>query len=252
MTIPNPFKAQKLTISVVGDKTKKFEAMFNPSQYTITRQIKWNTPAPLTPTVTPPSNVITPSNNSTQAGAKPKSDPTPQPTEPVFGGIEYGSFGVKLILDGTGASESGLLTGFGLKIKSVKERVQEFLNVCYHIIEEKHGPNKVFIQWGEELKRTAVLQSITINYTLFDSSGNALRAELDTSFKLELEDVKLASPDLTHTREVHEGDTLPLLSKEIYGSSRYYLFVAEANKLDDFRNLKAGTKLYFPPLENQI
>ena len=59
----------------------------------------------------------------------------------------------------------------------------------------------------------------------------------------------LKSPDLTHIRTVQSGDTLPLLAKAMYGSSRYYLVVAEANGLDDFRNLKPGTKLFFPPLE---
>ncbi len=35
----------------------------------------------------------------------------------------------------------------------------------------------------------------------------------------------------------------------IYGSSTYYLWVAQVNNLDDFRNLTPGQKIFFPPLE---
>jgi len=59
-----------------------------------------------------------------------------------------------------------------------------------------------------------------------------------------------SSPDLTHVRVVKSGDTLPLLCKEIYGSSQYYLRVAAHNGLDDFRNLLPGQTLSFPPLDS--
>ena len=49
-------------------------------------------------------------------------------------------------------------------------------------------------------------------------------------------------------RTVKSGDTLPLLCKEIYGSSAYYLRVAADNELDDFRHLVPGQTLYFKPL----
>ena len=82
-----------------------------------------------------------------------------------------------------------------------------------------------------------------------------LRAELDTTF---IQDQPTAarlraegknSPDLTHVRIVQAHQTLPLLCQEIYGSPGYYLQVAAANGLDDFRNLRPGQQLVFPPLE---
>jgi nucleoid-associated protein YgaU len=57
-----------------------------------------------------------------------------------------------------------------------------------------------------------------------------------------------SSPDLTHSRIVKAGDTLPLLSKEIYGTANHYLWIAQQNQLDDFRNLMPGQRLFFPPL----
>jgi len=57
-----------------------------------------------------------------------------------------------------------------------------------------------------------------------------------------------SSPDVSHSRVVKSGDTLPLLSKEIYGNASYYLRLAQANNLDDFRNLQPGQAIVFPPL----
>ena len=56
------------------------------------------------------------------------------------------------------------------------------------------------------------------------------------------------SADLTHVVEVRAGDTLPLLCYRIYRDSHYYTQVARLNNITDFRDIKPGTKLFFPPL----
>ena len=55
------------------------------------------------------------------------------------------------------------------------------------------------------------------------------------------------SPDLTHYRIVKKGDTLPMMCFLVYGDARYYLQVARANKLINFRKLNIGDELFFPP-----
>jgi LysM repeat protein len=57
-----------------------------------------------------------------------------------------------------------------------------------------------------------------------------------------------SSPDLSHKVMVKAGDTLPLLCYRIYRDSSWYRDVARINNLDDFRDLKPGTRLVFPPL----
>jgi nucleoid-associated protein YgaU len=47
---------------------------------------------------------------------------------------------------------------------------------------------------------------------------------------------------------VKAGDTLPWLCYNIYGDSRYYLEIARVNKLINFRKLREGDELYFPPI----
>ena len=51
-----------------------------------------------------------------------------------------------------------------------------------------------------------------------------------------------------HLIEVKAGDTLPLLCYQIYQDCTYYIDVAKINNLTNFRDLKPGIKLQFPPL----
>ena len=87
-------------------------------------------------------------------------------------------------------------------------------------------------------------------------AGPRSRARLATQFVEDLNPSKRerlagkSSPDLTHSRVVRSGDSLPLLCKEVYGSALHYLDVARANRLDDFRDLEPGQVLAFPPLQS--
>ncbi|NEO87359.1 MAG: LysM peptidoglycan-binding domain-containing protein [Spirulina sp. SIO3F2] len=86
--------------------------------------------------------------------------------------------------------------------------------------------------------------------------GQPTRAELDTSFVGDIEDAERlkqenkSSPDLTHTRTVVPGDTLPLMAQRIYKDPTYYLKLAQANKINNFRKLKAGRTVNFPPIKD--
>jgi len=58
----------------------------------------------------------------------------------------------------------------------------------------------------------------------------------------------LSSPDLTHRVVVKDGDLLPLLTYQTYNDQTYYLQVARANRLKNFRRLEPGSTLVFPPI----
>ena len=96
--------------------------------------------------------------------------------------------------------------------------------------------------------------SSTVTYTKFDPLGVPIRAKISASFAevtqkgLLAKLARLSSPDLTHKVTVKEGDILPLLTYKIYKKQDYYLQVTKANKLKNFRKLKAGSTLIFPPI----
>jgi len=90
---------------------------------------------------------------------------------------------------------------------------------------------------------------------MFQPSGVPLRAVITAGFADSSDDTTRValeqnqSPDLTHVRLVKAGDNLPSLCYKIYGDSSYYLDVARVNRIDQFRKLEPGTKIFFPPLE---
>lgn len=164
-----------------------------------------------------------------------------------FNSIKPGDFDIEFLIDGTGASGSK---------KIVADEIKKFMDVCAEYYGKYHRPNYLMISWGKLILK-AVLTNVDVSYTMFAKDGTPLRAKITANFAETLDDKyrvkkdKNSSPDLTHVRVVKEGDTLPLMVESIYGSSAHYLKVAKVNKLKNFRNLKPGTELFFPPLVNK-
>lgn len=223
-------KLEKLKIQAYADVARKtpkgstFEAMINPENYT--RQFQ---------------NIFSKRQGINSSGA-----------EAEYARSLPEKLSVKIMLDGTGFNVEGL--NRLIKPVDVYTQVQQFLETTGYRDGDIHEPRHLVLSWGNFTFRCR-LESVQISYSLFNSSGIPLRAELDTTF---FEDIKTDerlkkersnSPDLTHYRIVRTGDKLPLMCKKIYGTSAYYLLVAKANNIKDIRNLKPGQKLFFPPIE---
>jgi len=170
----------------------------------------------------------------------------------VFSKIKPQDYSIVLMLDGTGASGPKKMEND--KNVTVTDQVKQFMKVCAEYNGENHRPNYALITWGTFVLKT-VLTAVDFSYTMFAVDGTPLRAKISATFSdtksdvLRVKEEKNSSPDLTHVRTVKEGDTLPLMSQRIYGNSKYYLQVAEANELKNFRNIEPGQKLFFPPIE---
>jgi hypothetical protein len=236
MALKNPFKLQKLQINVYGNRLriglpkKTLEVMFNPASFT-----------------THYENTFSRYQGMNTSGRQAR-----------FSLSRSSQINLELILDSTGVTDLGISSLTGRGTKSVTAQISEFLQICAYMEGELHEPNYLKIQWGDSVLKAfdCRLQSVDIEYTGFERTGNPNHAILKTTFIEDLEPAKRmrqerkSSPDLTHIRIVKSGDTLPLLTKEVYGSSAYYLRVAQVNGLNDFRNLTPGQELIFPPLES--
>lgn len=138
--------------------------------------------------------------------------------------------------------------------RGVIDDVEHFKKVVFDYNGEEHKPNYLIISWGTLLFKGS-LAEMDITFKLFKPDGTPLRAVAKAKFKGFVEDnLRVAmennsSPDLTHVREVKEGDTLPLMTYRIYGDSKYYLEVAKANRITNFRKLQVGRQIFFPPIE---
>ena len=234
MPLNNPVSLEKLKINAYADSKRMkskgtFEVMFNPTSFTIKHQNAFQKLQGI---------------NTSSMHAR-------------YSRTLSRELSLNLIMDGTGVTGDNKTILSGQSSDSVAKKIEAFLSLCFYMDGDIHEPRYLKIQCPALNNFDCRLQSVDIKYTLFDKSGLPLRAELDIVFLEDLDPAKRvrkegkSSPDLAHSRIVKEGDTLPLLAKEIYGSAACYLWVAQANKLDDFRNLTPGQELYFPPLPTE-
>lgn len=233
----NLFKLEKLKVKAYEKKSrsgfpvKSFEAMFNPGSYKQGYQIIW--------------------------GNKERQGFNSSGLEVEYTRSKPERLDIDLILDGTGVDQMGVGSLPVFTNKTVAGRVKEFLDTTFRYNGNIHEPNFLVVEWGS-LIFSCRLESVDITYTNFNRDGTPLRAELKVGFISDKEAKRLAkeenkkSPDLTHSRVVREGDTLPLLTNAVYGSSAYYLDVARFNQLDNFRSLTPGQQILFPPLASLI
>ncbi|WP_230470716.1 CIS tube protein [Flavobacterium cheongpyeongense] len=151
---------------------------------------------------------------------------------------------------------SGVINGYASTDNGIIDDIEKFKKVILDYNGDEHKPNYLIISWGTLLFKGA-LTEMDVEFKLFKPDGTPIRAIAKAKFQGFVEDNLRAakennkSPDLTHYRTVKEGDTLPLMSFTIYGDSKYYLEVARINNIINFRKLKTGQKLFFPPLQKQ-
>jgi len=153
---------------------------------------------------------------------------------------------------------SGVIKGYeDLLGEGIIGDIDKFKHIVLDYNGDQHKPNYLIISWGSLLFKGS-LKDMDITYKLFKPDGTPIRATIHATFKGFIEDsLRVArennnSPDLTHIRMVNEGDTLPLMTFRIYGDSKYYLEVAKANKLVNFRKLVPGQQIFFPPIEKIV
>jgi nucleoid-associated protein YgaU len=208
---------------------------------------------PYTPMYNPTSFSVNHTVNYNQ-----KKQPTVSDMTKEFLSSNPRSVSMELFFDGTGASPSaskGL--GFNSAIKSVDLQIQAFLKLAYQISGTIHQPSYMMLVWGTFVM-TGVLKTANVTYTMFAADGRPLRAKMAITVEehidatLLFKALKLESPDVSKSIIVKEGDTLPLLCFKEYSDSSLYIKVAEVNNLKNYRKLKQGMELLFPPIDNLV
>lgn len=199
-----------------------FEASINPEKFSITRGLLFQ------------------DNESTNTDGK----------TITFKGYQAETLSFELYFDGTGVVEKD-------KNKTIDDRIKALWNVVYKYEGTIHKPYYLLIEW-KEIYFKCHCKSFVTEYQLFNKDGVALRAKVSLSF---IEFFKpghssrgnynghRSSPDLTHIKTVRQGDSLPMMSKEVYGKTDYYIEVAKMNGLTNFRTLGLGEQILFPPVE---
>jgi hypothetical protein len=200
-----------------GEPVSKFEAYVNPNEITLSYEMEYD------------SAQGSGTTNSRMEYKK----------------VKPGDMSLTFFIDGTGANG---------KLIDVQQKVEEFQKITGYN-GDIHRPNYLKVAWGTIQVKRCVLKRAALAYKMFKPDGVPLRVVISATFTDNSDDqtrVGLArdqSPDLTHVRMVKAGDNLPGMCYAIYGDPGYYVEVARANRINDFRKLAPGTKILFPPLE---
>jgi predicted secreted protein len=118
---------------------------------------------------------------------------------------------------------------------------------------KKGRPPVVGFQWGSTWTFKAVITSIKERFTLFLPDGTPVRSTLDVTFQ-QIQD-KNDYPPTNPTSggvggervwRVSAGDTLAWIAYKEYGDSQLWRLIADANKLTRVRHLTAGMILEIP------
>ncbi len=227
---------KKIVITAKENSGQKFEALLNPTKYSLSYKSEYNSEAPA---------------GSPEGSLK-------------FDKISSPTFDLEFFLDGTGVTEENKGNALINKIinkkakkTNVATQFDDFLKTTGTYDGQIHKPYNLTISWGI-LTFEGVLTDFSIDFTLFSPEGYPLRAIIKAKFKgsteieLAAAKAKKSSPDLSHKKTVKAGDTLPLMTEGIYGDSKYYLEVAKVNNLINFRQLTPGLELFFPPLKKAL
>jgi hypothetical protein len=140
--------------------------------------------------------------------------------------------------------------------KSVKEYVKKIESLMYINVELHRPPIVVVTWGKEALNFKCVLEQMEQRYTMFLNDGTPVRAVLNVLFKeidpeqngsLTSEGEK-QSPDHTKVRVFKNGDSLQSIAFNEFGDSSKWKLIAQTNDIDDPLNVEVGKSLYIPVL----
>lgn len=201
----------------------------------------------ITPTDTEWSAMINPAGYAHGLAINYNKEKTVGTTGPEvkFDSINPETLSFETVIDGTGVIPDH---------DPVKDQLKTLMDTVYKYDGDEHETTPVRILWSN-LIFYGRLTSISLDHSMFTLDGEPLRTKVKLAFESYIsneEETKKAdrsSPDLTHVIEVKAGDTLPLLCHRVYKDSSYYLEIARYNDITNFRQIRPGTRLAFPPLK---
>ena len=139
-----------------------------------------------------------------------------------------------------------------------KDPVVKRLKSIAHLLEidrDLHAPAPVRFNWGP-MEFVAVIEKLGRKITKFHPDGTPARASLTVSFKeyrtlrQQLEAPRRESADKTKRRVVVGRDSLWSIAAREYDDANEWVRIAEANDLDDPREIRPGDWLKLPPMES--
>lgn len=207
----------KITNTLTNEEV---ECMFNPKEYTFSKQNKW-------------------SEKDTDKKAV---------SSMKFSGGAPANLKLQLLFD---TYEDHERSRAGDDVRKYTKGLWDMMKID----EKKQEPPHCRFEWGDLWSFEAVIESISQKFTLFDTTGKPLRAVLDVSFKQIKDEGQYPRQNPTsggspyeRLRTVREGETLLTIAYEELGSPAHWRHIADANDVADPLRLRPGLQLIIKPL----
>jgi nucleoid-associated protein YgaU len=203
----------------------EIEVQFNPNEYSIVKPVAWNT------------------EETSATGGQGKTTRKSDAPRLVFGGGDRRTLTLRLFYDVTEGGDDA----------DVRTETNKIVALT-RIERDLQQPPVCMVSWGEsppagsDFPFRGVVTNLTQNFVLFHSSGRPLRANLVVVFTECIDVVqnqKEIDPDFT-TYLVKLGDDLSAISAKVYRDPAKWRVIADANRIDDPRNLTVGARLAIP------
>lgn len=224
---------------------------FNPTTLAITKPVSWGD----TPPQSAPSGLTDDQRKAfevAQTAAREMAKREFNAPQITFGGGGSRTLTLDLLFDVTEPIE---MKGRKVPIDDVRVLTNKIVKLTR--IQRGQGktdpPPLCDLSWGDAPKGSdfpflGVITSLTQTFTLFKRNGSPVRATLSVQFKEYLDpdrDKKQTDPEFT-TRVVVRGDTVSSIAAEVYRDPKQWRVIADANRLDDPRQIEPGQRLNIP------
>lgn len=137
----------------------------------------------------------------------------------------------------------------GKDVRNYTKKISSLLDID----KDLHAPPSCKFIWGS-LNFKGVIEKVNQKFTMFLDSGIPVRATLNVTFR-EVSSVteqqrenSLQSADRTKQRTLKQGEELWMIAADEYENPSNWRQIAKANKIDNPKRLKPGTKLIVPRL----
>ena len=200
------------------------QCLFNPKDYTVTKNNTWNTKA--TPGATRPL--------------------------PQFGGGQPSEMSLELLFDVSLLPSSTVRTAT-TQLFAMMEATKG-AGAGSGGKKNSRRPPKITFVWGSVISFVAFAKSLSVQYLLFRPDGEPIRATVKLGL-LEAGGTQKGQNPTTRgdgslgTHVVRDGDSLPAIAFETYGDPTVWRVIAEANGIDDPLRLRRGAPLTLPRIE---
>jgi nucleoid-associated protein YgaU len=224
MTKPQLEKAI-ITVLDGADKNKVITVLFNPAEYSVDRSNSY------------------------------KALPVPGLASPIlqFVNGECDQLSMELFLDDY-TDPTGPTSSRHGDSNPVAKRIADLFNLL-EVDRDLHAPPPVRFNWGP-MEFVGIIEKLTRKVTKFYPDGTPARATVTVAFKeyrtlrQQLQRPRRESADKTKRRIVVGSDTLWAIAAREYDDPSEWVRIADANDLDDPRQIRPGDWLELPPMEN--